>query len=181
MAIRQPGPAGETLKAIVPAAWNRLTEQIIGCAMQVHTELGPGLLEKVYEDALCYEFSQAGITCERQVPFRIPYKDTLLSEQIFDLVVEGLIIVELKSTERLHEVHLAQLLSYLRATSLPLGLLINFNVHRLTDGIHRRINAKSRAFITPPPMPRITTPHTDLPQPSPPPSLSPQRPPRPLR
>lgn len=132
----------------IPARWNAVTERVIGLAMEVHSILGPGLAEKLYEDALVYELAHASIPHQRQVVSRVSYKDILLSEQRFDLVIAGGLVVELKCVERVSDVHLAQLLSYLRAARLPVGLLINFNVGRLKDGIFRRVN--SRADIVPP-------------------------------
>jgi GxxExxY protein len=124
----------------VPAEWNRLTEQVIGAAMEVHSTLGPGLLERLYENALCVELGLRNISFERQAPIRMSYKGTDIGDQVMDLVVGGVLILELKAIERVNDVHLAQLVSYLRSSTLPLGLLINFNVTRLKDGIFRRVN-----------------------------------------
>ena len=126
----------------IPAEWNGLTERVIGCAMEVHTVLGPGLLERLYEEAMCYELDRAGIPYQRQFAFRVPYKDTVLSEQRMDLLVAGRLIVELKAREGVTDGHLAQLVSYMRSARLPLGLLINFNVTHLRDGIWRRVNSR---------------------------------------
>ena len=130
-------------KREVPAEWNELTKRIIGCAMEVHSIIGPGLVERLYEDALVYELGLVGLRVERQVPFRLVYKGLALSEQRLDLVIEGLVVVELKSVERVHDAHLAQLVSYLRSANFPLGLLINFHGLHLKDNIHRRINPKA--------------------------------------
>lgn len=111
--------------------------------------LGPGLLERLYEDAMTYELTRAGLSFSRQHTVRVPYKDVVLSEQRIDLVVAGGVIVELKCIDRVADVHLAQLVSYLRSARLPVGLLINFNVGRLTDGIHRRINSAASDVVTP--------------------------------
>ena len=108
--------------------------------MEVHSTLGPGLLERVYEEAMAYELREAGLGFERQKEIVIPYKAIRLSVQRLDLVVERTVVVELKATEDVAPVHLAQLVSYLRAARLPLGLVINFNERRLKDGIFRRIN-----------------------------------------
>ncbi|UYV13662.1 MAG: GxxExxY protein [Phycisphaera sp.] len=116
--------------------------------MEVHTHLGPGLLESLYEDALCVELASIGIPFERQVETVVDYKGVPLRSQRLDVVVDRQIIVELKSVERVHEVHKAQLLSYLRMSKLPLGLLINFNTQHLRDGLNRVIN--ERALPTPP-------------------------------
>lgn len=124
----------------LPASLNELTHRIIGLAIEVHRVLGPGLLERIYEDAMCYEFDLAGIAYARQFQAKVPYKGVLLSEMRFDLVVEGLVMVELKSVEKVPEIYQSQLVSYLRATNLSVGLIINFNVRRLIDGVHRKIN-----------------------------------------
>lgn len=108
--------------------------------MEVHTILGPGLLERMYEDALVYELGLRGLSVEQQFPIRIRYKEIDLSQQRLDLVVERLVVVELKAVERVSDVFLAQLVSYMRSARLPLGLLINFHTLHLKDGIYRRIN-----------------------------------------
>jgi GxxExxY protein len=126
----------------VPAEWNRLTEAVIGAAMAVHSELGPGLLEKFYEIAFCRELEMRDIAYSRQHPIRLEYKGVTLGDQYVDLVVADLIVVELKAVERVSDVHLAQLTSYMRSAKLPLGLLFNFNVARLKDGMYRRVHSK---------------------------------------
>lgn len=118
---------------------NELTEQIIGCAIEVHRHLGPGLLESVYEKALCHEFNERGIGYESQVVIPITYKNVILGDFRLDLLVEDKIIVELKAVERDDPVFKAQLLSYQKLTGRKLGLLINFNVPLLKDGITRVI------------------------------------------
>lgn len=135
-------PVGKHLRE-VPPEWNTLTERVIGCAMAVHSELGPGLLERLYEDAFEYEVRNAGLKIERQVLVRMRYKDMELGEQRLDCVVERFLVVELKSVEQVADLHLAQLVSYLRSARLPLGLLINFNVAKLVEGLHRRINSNA--------------------------------------
>ncbi|MCC6970096.1 MAG: GxxExxY protein [Phycisphaerales bacterium] len=132
----------------IPARWNAVTERVIGLAMEVHSILGPGLVEKLYEDALVYELSRASIPHQRQVVIRVPYKDVLLSEQRLDLVVAKGLVVELKCVERVADVHLAQLVSYLRAARMPVGLLLNFNAARLKDGVFRRVNSRADAAST---------------------------------
>ncbi|HEY4745502.1 MAG TPA: GxxExxY protein [Desulfuromonadaceae bacterium] len=118
---------------------SELTEKIIGCAIEVHRNLGPGLLESVYERALCHEFNERGMHYECQKIIPIDYKGTNLGEFRLDLLVEEKIIVELKAVERDEPVFKAQLLSYLKLTGKQLGLLINFNVPLLKDGITRVI------------------------------------------
>lgn len=120
---------------------NLLTEKIIGCAIEVHKRLGPGLLESAYEECLCYELSQLNIRFERQVPLPLTYKDVKLDcGYKIDLVVEDLVILELKTVERFHPIHEAQLLSYLKLDEKKVGLLINFHVPVLKDGIKRVVN-----------------------------------------
>lgn len=120
---------------------NNLTEKIIGCAIEVHRVIGPGLLESAYEECLCYELSQAGIRFERQVPLPVIYKGVKLDcGYKMDIVVEGLVIVELKAVERIIPVHEAQLLSYLKLYDKKVGLILNFHVPRLRDGLKRIVN-----------------------------------------
>jgi GxxExxY protein len=122
---------------------NRLTERIIGAAMRVHTALGPGLLESAYEACLAYELTEAGLKVERQRKLPITYRELRLEEGYrIDLLVENLVVVELKAVEQLRDVHEAQLLSYLRLSSCEVGLLINFHVRHLRDGIRRVINSR---------------------------------------
>jgi GxxExxY protein len=126
---------------VIPPEWNAKTERIIGLAMEVHSHLGPGLLERIYEDAMELELTRAGFRVNRQFVFRPKYKGLELSPQRLDCVIDELIVMEFKATESVPDVHLAQLLSYMRLAGFPLGLLINFNVVRLRDGIHRKLNA----------------------------------------
>ena len=120
---------------------NEVTEEIIGGAIEVHRMLGPGLLESVYEECLAIELDLRRLTFQRQVPVPIEYKGQRIGADLkIDLLVQQLIVVELKAVEKILPVHEAQLLSYLRLTGRPLGLLINFNVPLLKNGIHRRIN-----------------------------------------
>jgi GxxExxY protein len=124
----------------LPPELNALTRRIIGAAIEAHRNLSPGLRENMYERALVRELTLAGLHVERQVPFHVHYKGEDLGVQIVDLIVEGLVIIECKSVDRLTDRDEAQLLGYLRFTGLPVGLLINFNVTRLVTGITRRIN-----------------------------------------
>lgn len=117
-----------------------LTELIIGAAIQVHRELGPGLLESAYEACLCHELSLLKLTVERQKVIPIRYKDILLDAGYrLDLVVEGQVIVEIKAVSELLPIHEAQLLSYLKQVGGGRGLLINFNVRLLKQGLRRLI------------------------------------------
>ena len=120
---------------------NEISEKIIGCAIQVHRELGPGLLESSYEACLYYELVQSGLFVERQKALPIIYKDVNLDcGYRLDLLVENKVIVELKSVEELNDINLAQVLTYLKLSKCKLGLLLNFNVLLLKDGIKRIVN-----------------------------------------
>lgn len=116
---------------------DELTGKIISAAVEVHRTLGPGLLESVYEEALCHEFSLRGIKFERQISVDIVYKGHPITGQRLDLLVEGEVVVELKSLQIVPEVAVSQVISYLRATGLKRGLIINFGKPVLTDGIKR--------------------------------------------
>ncbi|MCS6885431.1 MAG: GxxExxY protein [Blastocatellia bacterium] len=117
---------------------NGLTEQIIGAAIEVHRALGPGLLESAYEACLCYELQKRGLHAESQKPLPLVYKEVHLEVGYrVDLLVEGAVIVEVKAAEQLHPIHEAQILSYLKLSGCRVGLLINFNVERLKQGIKR--------------------------------------------
>jgi len=116
-----------------------ITERIISCAIEVHSRLGPGLLESVYEEALAHEFSLRGILHERQKEIGLKYKGKKAGKHRIDYLVENEVIVELKAVETMHRIYEAQLLTYLRATDKRVGLLINFNVKRLKEGIKRLI------------------------------------------
>ncbi len=119
---------------------NKLTETIIGAAIEVHRNLGPGLLESAYEECLCRELSLHEIKFERQVNLPVEYKSTRLDcGYRLDLLVANTVIVEIKSVENLLPIHQAQLLTYLKIGNYPVGLLMNFNVPVLKQGIHRRI------------------------------------------
>jgi GxxExxY protein len=121
---------------------NDVSYQVIGVAMKVHSAFGAGLLESVYEKALCHEFTRIGLQFRRQVRVPIAYQGVNLSNAfIADFIVENCVLVEIKSVEKVLPVHQSQLLSYLKLTKLPLGLLLNFNVPHIRDGICRRINA----------------------------------------
>jgi GxxExxY protein len=124
-----------------PDELNGLSERIIGCAIAVHRGLGPGLLESTYEVCLEHELRKAGLLVERQVAVPVVYDGIKLDAGYqLDLVVEKKIIIELKCVENVLPIHEAQLLTYLKLTGLKLGLLINFNVALLKNGIKRKIN-----------------------------------------
>lgn len=135
----------------VPDEWNEITRRIIGCAMEVHSHLGPGLLERIYEDALFIELQSEGLAAARQVEVVIDYKGMPIRGQRLDLVIENLVVIELNAVEAVADAHLAQLVSYLRAANLPLGLLINFKASRLKDGIYRRLNERALPVTSPSP------------------------------
>ena len=115
-----------------------LSKRIIGLAIEVHQQLGPGLLESAYEECLCFELKCAGIAYTRQVPLPVVYKDIRLDcSYRMDVVISGEIVIEIKSLERLLPIHDAQLLTYLRLSGLRVGLLMNFNSVLLKDGLRR--------------------------------------------
>ncbi|OQA01162.1 MAG: hypothetical protein BWY69_01471 [Planctomycetes bacterium ADurb.Bin401] len=116
---------------------DELTEKIIGAAIEVHNILGPGLLESIYEEALCHEFTLRGLNFQRQIECDIVYKGKTIKGQKLDLLVENEVVIELKSLSKLPEFALAQALSYLKATNLKRGLIINFGEKRLIDGVKR--------------------------------------------
>jgi len=116
---------------------DNLTEKIIGAAIEVHRILGPGLLESIYEEALCYEFDLRGIKYDRQIEIDMDYKGHVLKGQRLDLLVEKEVIVEVKSVRSLPDIALAQTLSYLKAAKLKRALLINFGEKFLIRGIKR--------------------------------------------
>lgn len=120
---------------------NEITRQVIQCAIEVHKTLGPGLLESSYKHCLLYELQQVGLDVEYEKPVPLIYKDVRLDcGYRLDLVVENEIIVELKSIEALNEVHMAQMITYLKLTDKRFGLLINFNEKRLMDGVKRVVH-----------------------------------------
>ena len=120
---------------------NEISENIIGCAIQVHRELGPGLLESCYEECLYYELVQSGLLVEKQKPLPLVYKEVKLEcGYRIDLMVERKVIVEVKAVEALNDIHLAQVLTYLKLSKVKLGLLMNFNVTLLKSGIKRVVN-----------------------------------------
>ena len=115
-----------------------LTEQVIGLAIKLHRRLGPGLLESVYEECLCFELQQAGIDFGRQIAVPVVYEGVLLEPGFrADIVVAHELILEIKLVDRLLPVHEAQILTYLRMSGYRIGLLLNFNALRLKDGIRR--------------------------------------------
>ena len=125
---------------ILPAETENLARQIVDSAVKVHATLGPGLLESVYEKCLAIELTRRNITFKQQVAVPIVYEGTQVDPGLrLDLVAGGQVVVEMKAVEKLLPVHEAQLLTYLKLTGLPLGLLLNFNVPLMKDGIRRLI------------------------------------------
>ena len=116
---------------------DRLTKLVIGAAIEVHRHLGPGYFESVYKEVLGIELTLREISFDRQKPVAVSYKGNAVGEGRLDLLVENVLIVELKTVEAFTEIHKAQVISYLKATNLQLGLLINFNVPVLRHGIKR--------------------------------------------
>ena len=120
---------------------NQITETVIGCAIKIHRALGPGLLESAYEECLCYELKEARLSFRRQVPLPLNYKGVRLDcGYIMDVVVEDLIVIELKTVERILPIHEAQLITYLKLSGHSVGLLMNFNVALMKSGIKRLVN-----------------------------------------
>ena len=114
-----------------------LIHRVIGCCIEVHRQLGPGLLEVIYQRAVAYELQVAGIQCEREKHYPVTYRGHNLYVHSLDIVVEGRLVLELKAVDRLHPVHRAQTISSLRASKLSVALLINFNVEYLGQGVNR--------------------------------------------
>jgi GxxExxY protein len=125
---------------------NQLSHVIIGCAIEVHKELGPGLLESVYEEAMCYELSVAKLSFERQQRVPIKYKSVNLATPLkLDLIIEGKVIVDNKAKETVTKIDKQALLTYLRLRKVSLGLVINFHEMKLVNGVHRVVNGLSEA------------------------------------
>jgi len=120
---------------------NELSEIIIGCAIEVHRQLGPGLLESAYQECLAYELREKGLSVRKEVPRPIVYKEVKLDHGYrIDILVNDLVVVEIKSVEALSPVHEAQLLTYLKLGEYKLGLILNFHTVLLKDGIKRMVN-----------------------------------------
>ena len=124
------------------AELDSIATAVIGAAIAVHQELGPGFLEKIYEEALCQELGRLGITFVRQTRVEVKFKGEVVGEAIIDLLVQGRLVVELKAVDTIHPVHMAQTISYLKTLNEPLGLLLNFQVSRMKDGIKRVVYSK---------------------------------------
>jgi GxxExxY protein len=131
-------PETETpTRAPIPAATERIASEVIGAAIEVHRHLGPGFLEKIYQEALCVELCARRISFERQKSIAVTYKGVMIPGQRIDLVVAGCVLVELKATSTVHAIHEAKVISYLKTTGLRLGLLLNFHEVTLKQGLKR--------------------------------------------
>ena len=120
---------------------NELSRIVFDCALKVHQSLGPGLLESAYEECLFYELRKIGLNVEKQKPLPLIYEEVKLYVGYrIDIIVENKLIIEIKSVEALNDVHFAQLLTYLKLTNCKLGLLINFNVSLIKNGVKRVVN-----------------------------------------
>ena len=122
---------------VVPARVDELARAVIGAAIEVHRTLGRGFLESIYEAAMAVELFARGIEFERQVEMPIVYRGVEVGVHRLDLLVEGQLVVELKAINRHHDVHMAQIISYLKAGNFPLGLILNFDSSLMKDGIRR--------------------------------------------
>ena len=121
--------------------YNELSYSVVGAAMKVHRELGPGLLEKAYQECLYYEIAQLGLCVEKEVSMPLTYRGVQLECGFrMDMLVENRLVIEMKSVSELNEIHFAQLLSYLKQGDFRLGLLINFNTLILKNGVRRVVN-----------------------------------------
>ena len=123
----------------IPSDIESIATQTIGAAIEVHRALGPGFLEKIYQEALCIELHQRGLQFERERPITVHYRGIAIPGQRIDLIVSACVVVELKAASSFDNAHYGQVLSYLRTTGLRLGLLLNFNCPTLRDGIRRVI------------------------------------------
>jgi len=124
---------------------NEISYRIIGAAMRVHTDKGPSLVESAYEKCMCHAMTKAGLQFRRQVALPVDYDGVRISPAFkIDFIVETCVVVEIKCVEKVLAVHEAQLLSYIKLTGLPLGLLLNFKVAHMRDDITRKVNAPER-------------------------------------
>ena len=130
---------GLHVESALPAEVDDVARRVIGAAIEVHRHLGPGFLESTYHGALMLELADAGLRVQRQVGCAVDYKGTTINEFRLDVVVEDLVLIELKAVESILPIHRAQVRSYLKASGLQLALLLNFNAEVLRSGIHRII------------------------------------------
>jgi GxxExxY protein len=126
-----------------PIPGNDFTRRVIGCAIEVHRELGPGLVESIYEACLCDELADAGLPFARQQQLPVRYKGRMLNGHYQpDIVVDDVLVLEIKAAQQVHPIHEAQLMTYLRLGDFPLGLLLSFNTQLLKNGVTRVLNPK---------------------------------------
>lgn len=125
------------IKSTLPPEVDLLIQKVIGIAMEVHTALGPGYIETIYERAMCYEMDKANISYLRQIDILVPYKDINIPGQRLDLLIEKQLILELKTVDQINTIHQAQILSYMKSQQIRAGLIINFKVQHLRMGIRR--------------------------------------------
>jgi GxxExxY protein len=125
------------IESPLPAELDQLVYDLIGLAMEVHSAFGPGLREGIYEDAFVIALEERNLSFERQVPFKVRYRGRYVRPIRLDLVVQQQVIVEIKAVTHLHDIHASQMMTYLKLTELPVGILLNFNVRHLRDGIRR--------------------------------------------
>ena len=123
--------------AVIPAETEHIATAVIGAAIEVHRHLGPGFIEKIYQEALCLELDARGFKYERERAIVVHYKGVSIPGQRIDLIVAGCVVVEVKAAARIDNAHEAKLISYLRTTGLRLGLLLNFNGHTVKEGLRR--------------------------------------------
>jgi GxxExxY protein len=128
----------------LPPNYNDLTRVVIGAAIQVHRTLGPGFLESTYQAAMCVELGRRGIPFQQQVEFSVVYEGVRVSTSVLDLVIDEILVVELKAVESIAMIHRMQLHSYLKAGGFLLGLIVNFNVVQIRDGLARVIETPLR-------------------------------------
>ena len=130
----------DSFKGVLSADIEAFGKTIVDCAFKVHTKLGPGLLENLYESCLAYELQKSGLNVQRQLVVPVKYDELHIEQGLrLDLIVNDIVIIEIKAVEQVLEVHKAQLLTYLKLTGKPLGYLINFNVKLIRDGIKRMV------------------------------------------
>ncbi len=134
---REPLPRRMRLPSPLPGETEDIITRIIGCAIAVHRTLGPGFIESIYRKAICLELEAAGLAYEKERPVRVRYRGVDIPGQRVDLIVGGLVVVELKSVQRIDPVHHAQTISYMKTVGVRAGLLINFRVRLLREGLKR--------------------------------------------
>jgi GxxExxY protein len=138
------------MRVLLPNDLEDLKERVIGCAIAVHRELGPGLLESIYQACLAIELREAGLSVEREIPVPVIYRGQSVGTALkIDLIVEGRLVVEVKAVERIHPVYIAQVITYLKLTGFPAGLLMNFNSTSLRAGLRTAVHPELYRQLTP--------------------------------